>query len=93
MIEQATAAKTDTCPRCGAGTVSFRIKVGFLIHLDDHDLPMTVDPARPDVRHRLWQHLGPRLGWAPQFAPVRSWEPLRTQHECGGHENKKENKQ
>lgn len=85
MIEQSTAAKAGTCPDCGTPTIKFRIKVGFIVHLEDHDIPINVDLNHPGVRHRVWNYLGPRLGWAPQYSPVRSWQPLRLQHECASH--------
>lgn len=82
MIEQSTAAKPGHCRDCGQPVVAFRIKEGFLIQLEDHDLPVTVDIADPAIHGRLWQHLGPTLGWAAQFAATRTWRPLRAQHQC-----------
>ncbi|MDP9144412.1 MAG: hypothetical protein M3N43_06910 [Actinomycetota bacterium] len=92
LLEQATAAEPGTCP-CGTPVLEFDIHAGFHVRLEDHDLPITVDITAADVRHRLWQHLGPRLGWAPQFSATRSWRPLRIQHECAAQENKSQNKE
>lgn len=96
MIEQATKEKPGTCPDCNADVLTFTDTHGRPVRLDDHDLPMTVDTFHPSVRHRLWNYLGPRLGWAPQFSPARSWQPMRIEHRCDDlntHKNKKETEQ
>lgn len=89
MIEQATVAKPDTCKGCGTSVIAFRIHAGFHVQLEDHDLPISADVTAEDVRHRLWQDLGPRLGWAPQFSATRTWRPLRIQHECAAQQQHK----
>jgi hypothetical protein len=44
--------------------------------------PPSVDIDLHAVRERLYEFLGPRIGWAPKFLPERGWRELRLLHEC-----------
>jgi hypothetical protein len=65
--------------RCGR-SVDVYTEDGRVIQLDTEPPAGTVDLV--PVRDRLYEYLGPRIGWAPKFIPERGWRELRLLHEC-----------
>lgn len=72
------------CRWCGAKVDEFfDEETGLRRHLEPDPLPITVDITAPEWRHRIWQDMGERLGWAPKFTPAgRNWRELRAEHSC-----------
>lgn len=62
--------------------LTFDSDIGQRVQLDPADLPVTADLRDPDLRHRLWEHQGPWVGWVLLPLPVRSWRRLCREHDC-----------
>lgn len=76
-----TFGRRTRCPRCRAWVLSFVDDTGCTVRLDD-ELPVTVDPADPRYRDRLYELRGQWIGWVHLHEPVRTWKPLRPAHLC-----------
>ncbi|HEX5523645.1 MAG TPA: hypothetical protein VFX53_09370 [Pedococcus sp.] len=60
--------------------------IAGLTQVSATNVPITTDLTDPDIRYRLWEYRGANLGWVQLWpgadGPVRSWRPLRIEHDC-----------
>jgi len=68
------SGKPSTCRKCGDPVLTFH----------DHDLPITATLAALARDYRIWQYLGPRVGWVNKPLTERTWRPIRASHRCPG---------
>jgi hypothetical protein len=74
---------------CGAQVLAFRSDDDIGPHhtqVDTTNVVITADLTHPDIRDRLWEYHGPRIGWvhlhAGEGGVARSHWPLRIEHDC-----------
>lgn len=93
-VERAPKTKFTACQLCKTQVESFDTSYGRPVRLDVTPVSVTVDIEHPDVRERLWEYRGPRVGWCHLFVPRRTWREIRTEHRCDQqreHESKRKN--
>lgn len=90
-----TELRRSRCRDCGAEVDTVTAEYGLDVHLNTTPPPITVDITAPEYRHRVWQYLGPRIGWRHMAFPARTWREIRTTHRCGQiereHESERKN--
>lgn len=67
---------------CGHGVVVFVDEIGLLRQLENVDVQPGTDLSTSDNHRRVWQHLGPRLGWSRCHFPVDNNKHKRLEHQC-----------
>ncbi len=78
------AGHDSTCRKCGEPVLTFNDGMFGDIHLEGNNIPINADLAQLASDYRIWQYLGPNVGWVNKPLRDRTWRPIRASHRCPG---------